>query len=263
MDGDTILGIGGLAAGAVSCITAIGALVYAHKANTKSNKSNTLATEANDLATEANDLAKGSNTIALDARKIALHAEARETETHDVYWEGDWQQPGIYVLTKRETMEPTTSKPQSPQGAAAPSPSQPSASAMTVTPSYSSSRLYAPSSSTKTPNEVECATSLATPPAASFSHRFGSGSSTNTSPGPPTSAHPSATMRRTNEPTSTPSTRNHRHCAVCAVADSTGLGYPLVAANAYTVVIPQVNRQNRAVPWGSNPYDQPGCDPLR
>lgn len=101
MDGDTILGIGGLAAGAVSCITAIGALVYAHKANTKSNKSNTLATEANDLATEANDLAKGSNTIALDARKIALHAEARETETHDVYWEGDWQQPGIYVLTKR------------------------------------------------------------------------------------------------------------------------------------------------------------------
>lgn len=87
--------------GAIGAAAGIVAIFYAHAA-VRGGRATT------DLAEEANKLAKGSNTIALDARRIAIdaneyshRAEKRETERHDVYWEGDWTEPGLYVLTKR------------------------------------------------------------------------------------------------------------------------------------------------------------------
>jgi hypothetical protein len=87
--------------GGVGAVAGLIALVYAHAAFRGGN-------QTSQLATDANDLAKGSNAIALDARRIAIEAndyshraEQRETERHDVYWEGDWVEPGIYLLVKR------------------------------------------------------------------------------------------------------------------------------------------------------------------
>lgn len=35
------------------------------------------------------------------AYRTAKGSEARATERHDVYWDGDWEDHGLYVLTKR------------------------------------------------------------------------------------------------------------------------------------------------------------------
>lgn len=97
----------GLIAGGIGSAAGVIALVYAHIANNNAKRSTRIAEDSRDLAVEANDLARESNTIALGASKaarkandISARAEARETERHDVHWEGDWQRPGIYVLTK-------------------------------------------------------------------------------------------------------------------------------------------------------------------
>jgi hypothetical protein len=45
--------------------------------------------------------AKKSRQAAERANEIALRGEERDTERHDVYWEGRWSQPGTYVLAKR------------------------------------------------------------------------------------------------------------------------------------------------------------------
>lgn len=89
-----VLSVGGCVFGAIGAIAAAVALYYAHLAKRASGQSN--------------DLAEGSNTIALDARRIALEAneysrraEDRDTERHDVYWEGGWIAKGVYRLYKR------------------------------------------------------------------------------------------------------------------------------------------------------------------
>jgi hypothetical protein len=99
--------ISALIVGGIGSIAGIVALIYAHIAYTGSKESTRIANEGRDLAVEANDIARQSNTIATGAREIAQDAneisrrgEARETERHDVHWEGDWDQPGRYVLTK-------------------------------------------------------------------------------------------------------------------------------------------------------------------
>lgn len=89
-----MMAVGGLVAGVVGAVAGVGALWYAHGANALSGKSN--------------NLAKGSNDIALDARRIALDAneysrrsEDRETERHDVWWEGGWVTEEVYRIYKR------------------------------------------------------------------------------------------------------------------------------------------------------------------
>ena len=80
----------GLIFGAIGAVVGVIAILYAHAAFRGGKQTTTLAVEANKLA-------GGSNTIALDARRIAMEAndyshraEQRETESHDVHWEGDW-----------------------------------------------------------------------------------------------------------------------------------------------------------------------------
>lgn len=90
----------GLIFGGIGAVTGLVALYYAHSAKRGGE-------QTTKLATDANDLAKGSNSIALDARRIAMEAnefshraEQRDTERHDVHWDGDWVEPGLYRLVK-------------------------------------------------------------------------------------------------------------------------------------------------------------------
>lgn len=110
-----LVGLLGLIGGLLGVIVGAVAIVYAHQANNLARTSNTvakdsktLAVEANQLARDSNRLATEANTIAGDARQLAEEAntysqrsESRETERHDVHWEGDWVRPGTYVLIKR------------------------------------------------------------------------------------------------------------------------------------------------------------------
>jgi hypothetical protein len=86
---DHAIALAGLIAGAVGALAAVIALIYAHRAHRES-------VEANDIADEASKLARNANDI-------AARGEVRETEPHDVFWEGDWDplQPGRYSLRKR------------------------------------------------------------------------------------------------------------------------------------------------------------------
>jgi hypothetical protein len=102
--------ISGLIVGGIGSIAGVVALIYAHIANTNAKQSTRIAEDSRGLAVEANDLARVSNTIASSARQLAEEAneishrgEARETEHHDVRWEGGWDpgQPGDFILMKR------------------------------------------------------------------------------------------------------------------------------------------------------------------
>ena len=86
---DHAIALAGLIAGAFGALAAVIALIYAHRAHRES-------VESNDIAAEASKLARNAN-------EIAAREEARETEPHDVFWEGDWDplQPGRYSLRKR------------------------------------------------------------------------------------------------------------------------------------------------------------------
>jgi hypothetical protein len=73
---DHAIAIGGLIAGALDALAAAIALIYAHLAHRDSDKANDIAGDAKRFAQDANDL--------------ATRGEARATELHDVFWEGDW-----------------------------------------------------------------------------------------------------------------------------------------------------------------------------
>lgn len=96
-------------------VIAEGARTAADKANEISERMETLAREANDVANralttgegakeaaiEANRIAQAANELAQDANKLFKHQEARETEQHDVHWEGKFVEPGVYRLTNK------------------------------------------------------------------------------------------------------------------------------------------------------------------
>ena len=86
---DHAIALAGLIAGAAGAPAAVIALIYAYIAHRESG-------EANDIADEAMKLARHAN-------HIAARGEERETEQHDVFWEGAWdpRQPGSYLLRKR------------------------------------------------------------------------------------------------------------------------------------------------------------------
>ncbi|MFJ9139247.1 hypothetical protein OG458_40765 [Streptomyces sp. NBC_01281] len=73
----------------------------AREANRIARGGNALAAGANELSQEANRIALGANELAVEANRLAHHQDQRETEGHDVRWEGDWSGPGQYVLTRR------------------------------------------------------------------------------------------------------------------------------------------------------------------
>ena len=74
---------------AVAGTTGIIVLVYAILSYRNSKTANQIASTAKGLAEQANEMAK--------------RQETRETERHDVHWDGswDWDHPGRYLLIKR------------------------------------------------------------------------------------------------------------------------------------------------------------------
>lgn len=98
--------IGGVLGGGAGLIFGIAAFNQSKASNKLAEKAHQVAERGEQLSTKANDLATESNGIAVDARQLAeeantlsKRAEFRETELHDVQWEGDWEEPGTYVLT--------------------------------------------------------------------------------------------------------------------------------------------------------------------
>lgn len=86
----------GAIAGAAGAVVGTVALVYAHTANQHSKRSNQFAAEANTIAAAARRLAQ-------EANEMSRRSETRETERHDVRWQGEWHWgdgQGLYIITK-------------------------------------------------------------------------------------------------------------------------------------------------------------------
>lgn len=87
--------------GGIGAVVGVIALVYAHAAFRGGKDATKLAAEANHLAKDPNSVAHDARRIAMEANGYSHRAEQRETKRHDVYWEGDWVEPGTYLLIKR------------------------------------------------------------------------------------------------------------------------------------------------------------------
>lgn len=97
---------------ALSLLVSFASVVWAVHATRGSNKSAQDAIDkaetANQLSAEANVIAEDSKSIAVDSRKIgeealavARRTELRESDTSNIHWEGDWKEPGTYVITNK------------------------------------------------------------------------------------------------------------------------------------------------------------------
>ncbi|WIV44505.1 hypothetical protein [Glutamicibacter nicotianae] len=97
---------------ALSLLVSFASVVWAVHATKGSNKSAQDAIDkaeaANQLSAEANVIAEDSKSIAVDSRKIgeealavARRTELRESDTSNIHWEGDWKEPGTYVITNK------------------------------------------------------------------------------------------------------------------------------------------------------------------
>ena len=91
----------GVIFGGIGGIAGLAGILYAHIAYRSSKESGKAATDANNLARDSNDIAKDAKRLAEEANEISHRSEQREIERHDVYWEGDWREPGVYLLLKR------------------------------------------------------------------------------------------------------------------------------------------------------------------
>ncbi|MEW2164372.1 hypothetical protein AB0912_15470 [Streptomyces sp. NPDC007084] len=85
-------GIFGAATGGIGAVTGVLGYLAARSGNKIANEGNAIAKEANRKSDEA-------NALALDANTLSHRQDQRETEAHDVEWEGDWIGPGRYALT--------------------------------------------------------------------------------------------------------------------------------------------------------------------
>ncbi|MGP9489651.1 hypothetical protein ACT3UD_16995 [Glutamicibacter sp. 287] len=97
---------------ALSLLIALASAIWAVSASRGANKHAKKASEksdtANQLSAKANSIAQDSKRIAVDSRKIgeealtlARRTEARESDTSNIHWEFDWEQPGTYTVTNR------------------------------------------------------------------------------------------------------------------------------------------------------------------
>jgi hypothetical protein len=91
---------------AIGGLTGIGSLVIAARANRIAQQSredarraNQIALDANIISAEANGIAVNANKFAEEANTIARLQDARTSERNDVVWDGNWPEPGRYVLT--------------------------------------------------------------------------------------------------------------------------------------------------------------------
>lgn len=84
----------------VGGVGSLAALIYAHIAYRNAKASTKIAEDSRTLARESNEIAADARGLAEEANEFSRRSEQREIETHDVHWDGDWEYPGRYVLTK-------------------------------------------------------------------------------------------------------------------------------------------------------------------
>ncbi|MEV8360292.1 hypothetical protein [Microbacterium sp. NPDC076895] len=65
----------------------------------RAGRANEAATESNAIAEDANALAKESNRIAQSSVEVVAAADARAVEQHDVRWDREWYDAGVFRLT--------------------------------------------------------------------------------------------------------------------------------------------------------------------
>ncbi|QEU90106.1 hypothetical protein [Streptomyces kanamyceticus] len=99
MDWEKWAAVVGAGTGIVGMVTGGLGLRAAGKSNGIAQKGNTIARDANDIALDANRKSDVANQISHEALALSQHQDQRETEAHDVRWEGDWIAPGQYALT--------------------------------------------------------------------------------------------------------------------------------------------------------------------
>ncbi|MFD6094722.1 hypothetical protein ACFVWN_01205 [Nocardiopsis flavescens] len=73
----------------------------AEAANTLAERAITMGEGANEIAEEANRIARRANDLAREANDLSKQRDKRETERHDVRWEGEFVEPGVYRLTNK------------------------------------------------------------------------------------------------------------------------------------------------------------------
>lgn len=71
----------------------------AQEANDFARRALTTGEGAKDAADKANDIARAANVLAKEANDLFKQQDERETERHDVRWEGEFVRPGVYRLT--------------------------------------------------------------------------------------------------------------------------------------------------------------------
>lgn len=65
----------------------------------QANTANALSTESNVIASDSKSIAIKSKEISEEALTISRRADLRESDTSDVHWKGDWENPGSYKIT--------------------------------------------------------------------------------------------------------------------------------------------------------------------
>lgn len=76
-----------------------GGFVLGIMAFVRSGRANEAATRSNAIAEDANALAEESNRIAQSSADAVAAADARAVEQHDVRWDREWIEAGVYRLT--------------------------------------------------------------------------------------------------------------------------------------------------------------------
>lgn len=67
----------------------------------QANTANNLSAESNVIARDSKGIAIESKEVSEEALKISRRADLRESDTSDVHWKGDWENPGTYKITNR------------------------------------------------------------------------------------------------------------------------------------------------------------------
>lgn len=76
-----------------------GGFVLGIMAFVRSGRANEAAAASNAIAKDANALAEESNRIAQSSVEVVAAADARAVEQHDVRWEREWFDAGVFRLT--------------------------------------------------------------------------------------------------------------------------------------------------------------------
>lgn len=73
----------------------------AQKAIEKADTANQLSTDANVIAEDSKRIAIDSRVIGEEALAVAQRSDLRQSDTSNIHWECDWEEPGVYLVSNR------------------------------------------------------------------------------------------------------------------------------------------------------------------